>query len=349
MTAEAVRAHFRRQADSCEILGSAFTAALLRLAAERLTGDEAVGARALAWPGDPGADALGLRFTGALHGLVLSGAAPELASLYPPAPLEPEALWEGVAAVLAAHPEWLSTWLDSPPQTNETARAALLLAGLGRVADRLGLDLALYEIGASAGLNLHLDRFHHRFGAAEWGDPDAQVRLVPEIQGAPPPPPPDGLRLVDRAGCDISPVDPADPEACLRLRAYCWPDQTARRARLDAALDIAAASGLRVAQADAAEWVTRVIPNRPAGAVGVLTHSIMWQYMPEETKADITALMAREGAAAPPERPLAWVRMEDFGAPDGAVLRMTLWENGAEATEDLAVVDYHGRWLRWGG
>ena len=346
--AEAVRAHFRHQAKRCDSMGSPFTAELLRLAAGRLTDQEPVGAKALAWAADPGADALGLRFAGALHGVVLSGDAPGLAALYPPAPLAPEALWEAVAAALEAHTERLCTWLDSPPQTNETARAALLLTGLGCAADRLGTDLALYEIGASAGLNLHLDRFHHCWGEAVWGDPASGVRLAPEIRGAAPPPPPPGLRFVDRAGCDISPIDPADPAAQLRLRAYCWPDQSARRARLDAALEIAAASSLRVEQADAAEWVERMIPHRPAGAVGVLTHSIMWQYMPEQTKADIEALMRREGAAAPADRPIAWVRMEDYGHSGGSVLRMTLWEDGAEISEDLALVDDHGRWMRWG-
>ncbi|MBP7000005.1 DUF2332 family protein [Amaricoccus sp.] len=75
MSAAAARAAFRRQAEFCAELGSPFTARLCALAAERLAPGGAVADRVLGWSGDPSnrADALPLRFAGALHALVVEG------------------------------------------------------------------------------------------------------------------------------------------------------------------------------------------------------------------------------------------------------------------------------------
>jgi hypothetical protein len=78
-----VRSHFRDQAAACARLGSPFTAALLELVAERLDAAGPLGRALLSWPGDPKADALALRLAAALHALVLSGLAPDLAAIYP--------------------------------------------------------------------------------------------------------------------------------------------------------------------------------------------------------------------------------------------------------------------------
>ncbi len=37
----------------------------------------------------------------------------------------------------------------------------------------------------------------------------------------------------------------------------------------------------------------------------MLYHSVMWQYLPADTRADITALMEEAGRAATPETPAA--------------------------------------------
>ena len=93
-----VRQHFQDQAAACRQLGSPFTAMLLETAAERLDDTSALGKAVLGWPGDPKADALALRFAGGLHALVLSGAAPALARVYPGAEVttDPDTLWPAV-------------------------------------------------------------------------------------------------------------------------------------------------------------------------------------------------------------------------------------------------------------
>lgn len=343
----AVRASVTRQAESCRRLGSPFTAALLDAAAARLDAGSAIGARVLAWPGDATADALALRFAGALHGLVLSGQAPALAALYPPAQAEIAALWPAVEAAMDQHAARLDQWLDSPPQTNEVGRASALILGLSHVAARLGPRLAVYEIGASAGLNLSLDRFSYAFGDLPWGG-DSGVRLAPEMRGAVPPPIGD-VEIIARAGCDIAPIDPADPAAAERLRAYCWPDQTARRQRLDAAIALAAAAGPKVVAADAAAWCDQVLNARPDGATGVVMHSVMWSYLPDPTKAAITETLDRLGREATADRPLARVMLEPLIEAPGATLRAEIWRGGGAGPEiaDLAIADYHGAWIEW--
>ncbi len=74
------------QARSCQALGSPFTARLLTLLAEQLRPGTLLTDRLIHWPGrlDSSGDSVPLRLAGALHGLVLSGTAPELAALYPP-------------------------------------------------------------------------------------------------------------------------------------------------------------------------------------------------------------------------------------------------------------------------
>ena len=340
-----VRQHFQDQAAACRQLGSPFTAMLLETAAERLDGTSALGKAVLGWPGDPKADALALRFAGGLHALVLSGAAPALARVYPGAEVttDPDTLWPAAADALEAHAPAMLRFLESPPQTNEVARCAVLLGGFLAIARQTGAPLALLEIGASAGLNLHWDGYAYGLGEAAWGPAAAPLRLEPEWRGPLPPLGPVAVRA--RRGCDRRPLDPSDAHDRLRLRAYVWADQEARLARLDAALDHAARHGTRIEQADAADWVEACLAARPAGLATVLYHSIVWQYLPLGTQRRIEAALARAGEVARANTPLAWLRMEP--APDGSQteLRLTTWPGAREQL--LAHADFHGRWVSW--
>lgn len=343
----AVRDAFRRQAEFCAGMGSPFTARLCDLAAERLQPGTTVGDRLLDWPGDPSnlADAVPLRLAGALHALVLEGRDPGLAGAYPPHAVPDDALWSAVAAAFETHAGFFLARLDGPPQTNETQRSAALCPGYLTVAAETGLPLVCSEIGASAGLNLLWDRFAYAFGAARWGDPAAKVQLAPEWTGSPPPLP--TVEVVERAGCDVAPLDPSAPATEDRLLSFVWADQPERIARTRAALALARAAGLRVAKADAGDWVAMRLAEARPGRAHVIAHSIMWQYMPEATRGRIAGLIAAAGGGATAAAPLAWLRLEPDGAAPGAAITLDLWPDGGSRV--LGRADFHGRWVDWRG
>lgn len=338
-----VRAHFKGQANACRQLGSPFTALVCELAAERLDRASAFGRRVLDWPGDARADALALRAAGAFNALVRSGRAPALRAAYPPNATQAEALWQALLGAVAEHDAFLTGYLDSPPQTNEVRRCAVLLGGALVIAEESGLPLDLLEIGSSAGLNLGFERYRYELGSAEWGGASAPVAIRSQWSGgAPPLAAP--LAVTARRACDLNPLDPSRKADRERVLSYVWPDQIDRLRTTEAAFDAAAAAPWRVEREDAAAWVeARLSENPPPGRARVLMHTIMWQYLPEPTKQRITAAMLAAGAAAKAERPLYWLRMEADG--DSAAVTLGRWPGGVE--RELGRADYHGRWVKW--
>ena len=350
MTAETkVRAAFQAQAEACERLGSPFTARLCWLAGEKLAAEQgSVAQRILSWTGDPSAmaDSVPLRLAAGLHALVLSGAAPDLAAVYPPhhKARDDAALWCAVTAVMTAHEDHLQHWLDSPPQTNEVRRAAALYLGLMSIARETGLPIALTEIGSSGGFNLNLDRYAYRFGRVEVGEAASPLTLAPAWRG--PEPAPAKVTVAERRGCDINPLDINEPNGRLRLLSYLWPDQSERLALTQAALAVAVAHPVEVERRDAADFVAQRIAEARDGQAQVVAHTIMWQYMPEATQDAIRAHLHDAGARATVDRPLAWLRLEPDDDKPGAALSLTLWPSGQERL--LTHCDFHGRWIAAG-
>lgn len=343
-----VRAAFRDQAEWCAKLGSPLTARVCATLADSLDRTTRTGRRVLDWPGerpDAGGDSVPLRLAGGLNGLVRAGRLPDLATLYPPNPLAAADRFAAAltAAIKAADAD-LQPWLDHAPQTNEVGRSAQLFAGLSVIADRVGGAVALYELGASAGLNLACDRYAYRFAGQSYGAADAALTLAPTWDGAAPPK--TAVTVVARHGCDLNPADIADPAARDRLAAYIWPDQSERVARFFAAAQLAAAAGIRVDRADAAEWLEATLPlvGTP-GITRVVTHTIARQYFPKAVTARIDAHIGRAAALARPETPLAWLGFELDPETQRHTLRLTLWPDGRRHT--LATGDAHGRAMRW--
>jgi hypothetical protein len=219
-------------------------------------------------------------------------------------------------------------YLASAPQTNEVGRSAPVMAGLLEIAHRHDLPFDLYEIGASAGLNLVPDLHGYRFGNAVCGNSTALV-LAPTWSG-PLPPMDVKVRVASRSGVDRSPVDLQSTEATERLLSYVWPDQPDRRRRLTIALRTALQAGIVVERADAGDWVAShfATPGGP-GTVKVLFHTVVWSYLAPATQARIEDTLRQAGAQATPAAPLAWLRYE-LDPEHGACLRLTLWPSGEE-------------------
>lgn len=246
---------------------------------------------------------------------------------------------------LSAHEPWLMARLDHAPQTNEVARAAVLIAAARWLTARHGLPLVLSELGASAGLNLMFDRFALVAGGQHLGPEDPILTLTPDWDG--PPPANATPRITDRAGVDLNPLDPVQDRN--RLLSYIWPEQPDRLARTRAALN---AGPPRVAKSDAIDWLATRLAPRP-GHLHLIYHTVAWQYFPAHTQARGEALLAEAGARASPQAPLARFGMEadgtpdptPDGTPDGAALTLHLWPD--DVTLNLGRADFHGRWVRW--
>ncbi|MEI6418387.1 MAG: DUF2332 family protein [Sphingomonadales bacterium] len=349
MLTGAVAEAFAKQAGFCRWSGSEFTARVCEAAALALDAGTATGARVQAWPGEAFADALMMRVTGALNALVRRGGAPLLAPLYPPAAAPDVAvLAAAIAAQLAdrAADRFAHDFLDSPPQTNEVMRASGLFPGLMTVAAATGLPLRLFELGASAGLNLNMDRFAYVLGGQPAGDLASPLQLVPQWGGPVPAITP--VRVASRQGVDIAPLDVTDAAVRERLLAFVWPDQRERVARAEAAIQLALAHPPPLQAGDAADFVEAAVAPQP-GTVTLVYHSIAHQYFPPATQARLAAHMAAMGAAASADAPLAWLRfeMDDPAQAELPTLRLALWRGGAREDRLLARVHPHGSAVNW--
>lgn len=293
---------------------------------------------------DPPGSALVLRFLAAVHRLVLAGEAPALAAHYPSAGGRPgRGLEDDFAATVAAHRDRIAAGLDEGVQTNEVGRSAALLGGYLELAAATGLALRVLEVGASAGLNLHFDRFGYASDGRVVGDASSPVRFDEPWAGAARPHLDAALSVAERRGCDPNPIDPTTEGGRLRLRSFVWPDQLDRLARLDAAVEVARRVPAAVDRSGAGDWLAAALAEPTPGLSTVVTHSIVMQYLdPDERRRVVDGLRAA-GERATAAAPLAWLRMEAAG--EWAEVRLTAWPGGIRRI--LATTAYHGPPVSW--
>jgi hypothetical protein len=341
----AVMTAFANQVAYCAAAGAPITARVCNGIAAVLA-SEAQGEllnRVRSWQGAPLADALPLRVAGGLHALHLSGAAPALAPIYRGEAAEDARV---IAGVMAAHEAALLPWLDGPPQTNEAGRSANFVAAMLWLAQQgLPARFECLEIGSSAGINLMLDRYSYDLGGIRVGPQPGVMHFAPAWKGAPPPD--RTITIASTKGCDVAPVDLTNPAEALRLRAYIWPEHTVRFERMDAAIRAAATRKPDLVHATAADFVEAELakPQEP-GTTRMLMHSIVWQYVPADQQARVTAAMEVAGARATPYRPLAWVMVEADRTVHRHKLTVRCFPGGAEAVQ-LAWSHPHGADVEW--
>jgi hypothetical protein len=334
----------RGQALACRSMGSEFTARMLEQAADR--SDGVVAPLLAPWASADLRqvlnDAAPLRLVAAIHDLALSGEDAALSEAY--AALDPARAWSAAEALIPMRRARLARFMEHEPQTNEVRRCIALLGGFLEVAKATGLPLRCFEVAASAGLNLSWDAYRYQLAGAHWGDPASKVCIDTDWQGGLPPLDAE-VAVIERAACDRRPTDLTDADQRRRLLSYYWPDQTARLARIRAAIDHAVASGVRVDEADAVDWVRSRV-RLQAGAATVVYHSVVWTYLSPERRAAFTEAMAELGAAATPEAPFAWLSKEPSAADYMTMeVRLRLWPGGEDRL--IAECQPHAAWVRW--
>ena len=342
-----VREAIEWQARHSESAGAPCTARVIRAELAILETGTATGRRMAGWQGLSLADAMPLRVAGALHWLYLSGEDRRLEPVYGGLLTDQSAIDAIVADIAVRFDARLMPWLDGPPQTNEAGRSASVMAGLLWLSGKLGPRFELNEIGASAGVNTMMGRYHYDLGGTTAGPSLSRMRLAPEWRGEAPPANP--VEIVAARGCDQAPVDLTDPDQALRLKAYVWADAAERMARLDTAIALAERAAPELVRMDAADFVREMLAQeQEQGVARVLFHTIVWQYLPETSQREIAAMMEAAGRSATADRPLAWIALETNRATFAHELRVRYWPGGEEAVH-LANAHPHGAWVEWLG
>jgi hypothetical protein len=342
---------FRRHADMIESVGrSPLSVALMRGAADDLDADGILSELLDGIELPPG-QAPALRVLGALHRLVLSGQAPDLARYYPSVggEADPSDVWPVADRTLRARARAARRLLDRGVQTNEPGRSTVLFGVLLWLTERHRMPIRLFELGASAGLNLLAPDYAYRIGGTLLGDPASPLVFEEPWLGRPVHDPGEAGRLLEviyRRGCDKAPIDPTSEEGRLSLLSFIWPDEADRIARIGSAFDVAQMLRPVVDRSDAGAWISRKLTRRASGVVDVLWQSVVAQYVSLPDYRRLSEVITGLGEDADSRTPLVWARMEPGREPTaGFWVTVRCWPGGAETT--LGIAADHGPPVRW--
>jgi hypothetical protein len=253
-------------------------------------------------------------------------------------------------------------------QTNEVRRAALLRPAFGRAAEiasaadndpggRAG-ELALIELGTSAGLLLATDRYtityrgRERVATYQGGS----LTIDCDLRGPDwPSPAATPVRVSSRTGIDLSPIEPFDADGAVWLHACIWPEHTDRDARLDLALAEVARLRPTMIAADMRQGLASAVAAVPDGVMPCVFTSHALIYLDRTERAELVRSLAAIGSM----RDLVVVMNEPaplnlWSEPVVQIepgitthVSVVAWRGGAASVEVLAEGDAHGRWLRY--
>jgi hypothetical protein len=284
----------------------------------------------------------------AIHFLLLRGARHELREFYGSCTDQPRPATEAWPAFrdfcLTQRDEILCLLSRQRVQTNEVGRCGYLFPALSIAhASQPERSLAVIEIGASAGLNLHWDQYAYDYGPiGRYGDPSSPVVIRSQWRGAGPSLPSVFPSVAHRVGIDLHPVDVNDPNQALWLQALVWPDQAERIKLLQAAIQVFRQSPVPLVAGNALEVLPAEIANAPVDARLCLVHCHTLNQFSDLERAKFEQLI-REASDT---RDITVISAEWIRTPQPE-LRLERWRNGSVDNSLLAQVHHHGQWIEW--
>jgi len=249
--------------------------------------------------------------------------------------------------LLGAWPEVREVAMARSTQTNEAARAAVLLPVLA------GMEgpLSLIEVGASAGMCLYPDRYSYSYddGGLRLDPADGPSGVLLECSTAGNVPLPGKLpEVVYRAGVDLNPLDASDPEDMRWLEALVWPEQALRRERLAAAAAIVRSEPPTLVRGDLNAAIPELVAAAPNESTVVVFHSAVLSYLSAEERLEFQHTMGR--------LPCRWIANEGIGVVASAVASLPgpVEERRGQFVltldaQPLAWTASHGQSMEWFG
>jgi hypothetical protein len=261
---------------------------------------------------------------------------------------DPVAAANEVAAVVDTEPELVRSELYRSTQTNEPGRSAVFQAVIALIAERGYRSINLVDVGTSAGINLHFDRFPVR--SHDDGNP---LTLICRDET----PVDRSLALPavgSRVGIDPSPLDLSVDEDRLWLEACLWPEEPRRMDRLDAIVAQRPSWPMTtVLRGTAAERLGDAIDLGDRSALTVVLNSYVVGYFSEDDQMAYFEDMVERCARGN----VAWISLESpymvnwptssrasEGAKTGAT--QVLVTLPGESPKDWGWCHHHGLWTR---
>lgn len=273
---------------------------------------------------------------GAVQYMLMDGEDDDLAAHYrsimdDPAP--PEGVGPKFRSFVLAHEEEIVEMGNTRyTQTNECRRCVALLPMVTMAEFRA---FHLIDVGASAGLNLGLDRYGYRYGDEEW-HPDAEPLLEAESRGVSPQLV--EIEVLSRTGLDVNPLDPADESSRRWLDALIWPEHVERRARLRSALAMVASLDIDMIAGDALDTLPMALDMLPAGESAVVMNSFTLNQLDAAQRDDLDSIVSDARVARPVHR----VSMEVLDKADDWARLVVDDGNGAST---VGQAHPHGEWI----
>lgn len=228
---------------------------------------------------------------GAIHYLLLSGVQHPLSDFYPSLVNEVTASPNEAGPVLLdfcrTYRNELGAFIRTRlVQTNVVKRSVGLLVALWAVRMRGVERVHLIEVGTSAGIHLHVDRYRYLIDGRVFGQRDSKVTIETQWRGQQSPPDLDERpQIVSRIGIDLHPVDATNPEERLWLRAFVWPENRHETEQLSAALESVASAPPTIIAGDAIDVCPTLSKRPPPGEARIVFHAATRMHVPTERRA----------------------------------------------------------------
>ena len=291
-------------------------------------------------------------FFGAVQYLLLRGAPHPLRTFYPSVvgsqAREPEHAGPALIDFCRIYRDELEQQIRTRlVQTNVVRRVIGLRIALAEVAKTSGAPIHLIEVGASAGVHLHVDRYRYRIGDRSYGPEGATVTVDSRWIGARPPPDLDPIPpIATRVGIDLNPVPATDADQRRWLRALVWPENQADAHLLEAALTSLAADPPAIIAGDAIEVCPKLGRDLPRGEPRIVFHAATRMHVPAGRQAAFDEAIDSMGDGGP----LFHTWHEPATAPhlryvaDGRPV-LVMHGPGRSQAEPLIQIDGHGQWI----
>jgi len=245
------------------------------------------------------------------------------------------------AAIESRGPDIADVMRSRTTQTNEPARCAVLVPVLAR----LPQPLALFEVGASAGLCLLPDKYGYDYGRHVIAAASPTAPVFPCQVNALTPVPTSHPVVAWRAGLDLNPLRVDVPPDAEWLETLVWPEHYERLERLRAAMAIARQNPPSVRSGSLLTDLISATSSRPAGATLVVFHTAVLSYVLAQSDRDAFARTVEQTGAvwisneAPSVFPAIAARLKSPVRPEHFLL--------AVDGQPVAWTGPHGQSIEW--